>query len=151
MLRTFSTAMWSEAVKTFRSQMGVLSEKIERERGLIKIPVTLPEGRVLSLSPGPHNELQKAIVEEFLPLAPGSEVVYVGDAHKKSLLVNESKLVELGFVQLEHGILPDVIAYYAKKTGFCSLRRFTPPTRSHNCVTLSWKGSHHAARSRGST
>ncbi|OHB66897.1 MAG: hypothetical protein A2Y76_10780 [Planctomycetes bacterium RBG_13_60_9] len=115
-LRTFGTEGWDKAVETFCAQMGVLSEEIERARRLARIPVTLPQGHTLSLSPGPHNELQKAVIEEFLPrFAPGSEVLYIGDAHKKSLLADERKLVEFGFTNLAHGILPDVIAYYREK------------------------------------
>lgn len=38
------------------------------------------------LSPGPHNRLQVAIIEEFGPrFAPGARVLYVGDAAHKTL------------------------------------------------------------------
>jgi len=49
----------------------------ERTRKLHKVPVTLPDGSRLELSPGVHNELQRLIVEEFAPrFAPGSVVLY---------------------------------------------------------------------------
>ena len=115
-LRKFNTALWRQAVEDFRKKKGVLEKKIERPRELHKIPVTLPQEQKFRLSPGPHNELQKAIVEEFLPrFAPGSQVLYLGDTQKKSLHVNETKLKNLGFPYREHDVLPDVVAYYEKE------------------------------------
>ena len=49
-----------------------------------------------TFSTGEHNELQKAIIEEFAPrFAPNSECLYVGDTIKKDLVKNEEKLLEL--------------------------------------------------------
>lgn len=115
-LRKFGTVMWSQAVQEFRKNAGTLAQKIERPREMQKIPVQLPQGQKLSLSPGAHNELQKAIIEEFLPrFAPDSKVLYIGDTQKKSLIVNETKLEELGFPYGEHDMLPDIVAYYEEK------------------------------------
>jgi type II restriction enzyme len=80
------------------------------------VAVTLPNGTLLKLSPGPHNSLQKAIVEEFIPrFLPGSEVLYVGDTTKKTLVLETARLKELGFFELAHDTLPDVVAYDAKR------------------------------------
>ena len=58
---------WYEKVKkTFLSDMSV-KEKLERHRTIELIPVTLADGEVLEFSKGEHNDLQKAIIEEFLP------------------------------------------------------------------------------------
>lgn len=59
---------------------GSLTKAYERARKLHKVPVTLPDGSKVDLSPGVHNELQRLIVEEFAPrFAPGAVVVYLGD------------------------------------------------------------------------
>ena len=79
------------------------------------IPVKFPTGREISLTSGPHNILQKAIVEEFLPrFAPGAEILYLGDTTKKQLFKHEERLQTLGFFDLNRDLLPDVVAYDEK-------------------------------------
>ena len=40
-----------------------------------------------TFSPGKHNQLQKAIIEEFAPrFAPHSECLYVGDTIQKDMV-----------------------------------------------------------------
>ena len=52
------------------------------------MPVQI-NGQDFSFSPGKHNELQKAIIEEFAPrFAPNSECLYVGDTIEKDLVKN---------------------------------------------------------------
>lgn len=69
-----------------------------------------------TLSPGFHNQLQKAILEEFAPrFAPNSECLYVGDTTNKDLVKNVDKLSELGFEITLHEKMPDVVLYRADK------------------------------------
>jgi len=115
-LRSFGNDSWSKYVKKFIQESGSLKDKINRGRDIKKIPVLLPSGQQLKLSAGPHNDLQKAIIEEFLPrYAPGSQVLYIGDSHKKSLLMDSEKLNALGFFELKHDILPDIVAFDKKR------------------------------------
>ena len=66
------------------------------------------------ISPGSHNQLQKAILEEFAPrFAPNSECLYVGDTTNKDLVKNVNKLSELGFEITLHDKMPDVVLYRA--------------------------------------
>jgi hypothetical protein len=70
----------------------------------------------VKLTPGPHNELQKAVIEEFLPrFVPDAKVLYLGDAAKKLLFVAEEELSTLGLPTPGRGPLPDVVAYDAKR------------------------------------
>nr|WP_255563059.1 BsuBI/PstI family type II restriction endonuclease [Fibrobacter sp. UWR1] len=65
-----------------------------------------------TFSPGKHNQLQKAIIEEFAPrFAPNSECLYVGDTEQKDLVKNEGKLKALGFEITLHDKMPDVVLY----------------------------------------
>ena len=67
-------------------------------------------------STGKHNELQKAIIEEFAPrFAPNSEYLYVGDTIEKDLVKNVDKLTELGFEITLHDKMPDVVLYREDK------------------------------------
>lgn len=115
-LRLFGDDSWNDCVKEFIYKVGSLKARINKRRNIKKIPVILPTGQRLNLSAGPHNDLQKAIIEEFLPrYAHGAQVLYIGDTHKKALLVDDKKLNDLGFFKLKHDMLPDVVAYDKKR------------------------------------
>ena len=80
-----------------------------------KMPVKI-NGHDFTFSPGPHNELQKAIIEEFAPrFAPNSECLYVGDTTEKDLVKNVAKLRKLGFEITLHDKMPDVVLYREDK------------------------------------
>ena len=65
---------------------------------------------------GDHNDLQKAIIEEFLPrYGHGAQVLYVGDTSDKYLYLEKERLKELHFFEISHEELPDVIAYSNQK------------------------------------
>ena len=67
-------------------------------------------------SAGKHNELQRAIIEEFAPrFAPHSECLYVGDTTEKDLVKNVYKLGKLGFQITLHDKMPDVVLYREDK------------------------------------
>ena len=72
--------------------------------------------KALNFLAGKHNELQKAIIEEFAPrFAPNSECLYVGDTIEKDLVKNVEKLKELGFEITLHDKMPDVVLYREDK------------------------------------
>ena len=73
-------------------------------------------GENFTFSPGKHNQLQKAIIEEFAPrFAPNTECLYVGDTTEKDLVKNVERLQELGFAITLHDKMPDVVLYSEEK------------------------------------
>ncbi|SPF51330.1 Type-2 restriction enzyme PstI (fragment) [Candidatus Sulfopaludibacter sp. SbA4] len=61
---------------------------------------------------GRHNQLQKAIIEQFLPrFGHGAEVLYVGDTANKYAFINRERLARLKCFDIEESKLPDVLAY----------------------------------------
>lgn len=79
------------------------------------MPVRI-NGADFEFSPGKHNELQKAIIEEFAPrFAPGAECLYVGDTIQKDLVKNTERLTQLGFAITLHDKMPDVVLYREDK------------------------------------
>ncbi len=95
----------------FLKKHGSLSDKYASKRKMNKMPVRI-NGSDFTFSPGKHNSLQKAIIEEFAPrFAPNSECLYVGDTIKKDLVKNEARLAELGFEITLHDKMPDVVLY----------------------------------------
>lgn len=74
------------------------------------VAVRVPEGWELRLSPGRHNELQRAVVEEFAPrFAPGANLLYLGDTTDKDLLVDRARLAQLRIPMTDHDKLPDIV------------------------------------------
>jgi type II restriction enzyme len=123
-IRTFRVADWYEP-KKFMENRPTLSSKLSTPREITRTTVTLPSGVVLDFSPGQHNVLQKAIIEEFLPrYGYNAEVLYVGDAAKKFLVLEKEKLEELRFFELAHGELPDIIAYSAERNWLYLIEAF---------------------------
>lgn len=115
-IRKYGQTNWDEAVKRFMQGREALAEELAQAREMEAYPVTFPSGQVVRLEGGEHNLLQKRIVEEFLPrFGFGSEVLYLADAKKRDLFLDEKRLNELKFFELKHGELPDVVAYSRKK------------------------------------
>lgn len=82
---------------------------------MTKMPVKI-NNKEFTFSAGKHNELQKAIIEEFAPrFAPHSECLYVGDTIEKDLVKNVEKLKKLGFEITLHDKMPDVVLYKEDK------------------------------------
>ncbi|GKT33252.1 DNA (cytosine-5-)-methyltransferase, partial [Aduncisulcus paluster] len=93
LIRSYGRDTWEEALITFRNAVGQLKDRLSKAREFKGVPVKLPEGKKLTLSPGPHNKLQQAIIEEFLPrYAKSPKVLYIGDTAKKILLHEEEEL-----------------------------------------------------------
>lgn len=105
----------AEVVSHFLSNHESLISIYASKKKFQKIPVTI-NGKDLSFSVGKHNELQKAIIEEFgARFAPGAECLYVGDTIEKDLVKNEKRLSELGFEITLHDKMPDVVLYREDK------------------------------------
>jgi len=116
LIRNFGSKDWEKSISDKLKDIEPLSKKLRRERDIAKVNVTLPSGGELSFSAGEHNDLQKAIIEDFLPrYGHGAEVLYVGDTSDKYLYLEKEKLEKLDFFEISHDELPDVIAYSKKK------------------------------------
>lgn len=102
-------------LKAFKKNHQSLIEIYASKKRMTKMPVKI-NGQDFTFSPGKHNQLQKAIIEEFAPrFAPYSECLYVGDTIQKGLVKQEERLKELGFTITLHDKMPDVVLYRADK------------------------------------
>lgn len=116
LLYSYGSEEWDMRLSEYLKEAKSLKEELECRRNLMKVPVTLPGGKRINLSYGAHNDLQKEIIETFLPLFGfGAEVLYVGDTTDKFLHLDEKALKEINFFVLEHDELPDVVAYSHEK------------------------------------
>jgi type II restriction enzyme len=115
LLHSYGTPDWHAALAQFLAGRENLSEQLKAMRRLERIPITLGSSE-LQFGPGEHNELQKTIVEQFLPrFGFGAEVLYIGDTEDKLLFCNSQELLKLGFFELAHDKLPDILAYSRNK------------------------------------
>lgn len=115
LIQTYDSPEWEDSLNEFLSEHESLIDIYSSKRELLKRPVMI-NGEKFSFSLGPHNELQKQIIEEFgSRFAQGSECLYVGDTAKKDLLINHEKLEDLGFAISTHDKMPDVILYCEDK------------------------------------
>jgi adenine-specific DNA-methyltransferase len=111
-IRKYGTDEWEEALQSFIDCNSTLVEKYARKRDVHKVPVRINKENFLMLSPGEHNVLQKAIIEEFGPIfAPGSQLLYLGDTEHKTLFIESELLEDLNIPVTQHDKLPDVVLF----------------------------------------
>lgn len=115
MVRKFQTLEWQESVNHFFMYHDKLVDIYVSKKKMTMMPVRI-NGVDFQFSTGKHNELQKAIIEEFAPrFAPDSECLYVGDTIEKNLVKNVDKLAYLGLKITLHDKMPDVVLYREDK------------------------------------
>lgn len=114
-VRKQGTPGWPDALREFVKKKGRLTERYEKRKKKYSIPVNLPDGTLVSFTPGKHNELQIKIIQEFRTrFCPNTKVVYVGDAAKKMLHIDKQLLIKLNISITKHDKLPDVVLYDSK-------------------------------------
>lgn len=115
LLKQMRTKEWEKAINRFLKYHEKLVDIYASKKKMTMMPVKI-NGFNFNFSAGKHNELQKAIIEEFAPrFAPYSECLYVGDTIKKDLVKNIDKLTKLGFEITIHDKMPDVVLYRKEK------------------------------------
>ncbi len=131
-LRLYQSNGWETELAAFRSSHGALLEVYRRRRRMREIPIRTSTGEEIRLSPGRHNELQSQVVTDFGPkFAPGAVLLYLGDAAKKLLHLDEKRLLRLGVPITEHDKLPDVVLYDEERNWLFLIEAVT----SHGPVT----------------
>ncbi len=141
LLRTFGTPQWHERLTDYLSERETLTAGYAKERERNRIPVEIAPDKQITLSPGEHSELIRAVIEDFAPrFAPGSVLIYVGDTSKKWAYFDAARLVELGVVVDSYGKMPDIVFYYTAKNWLLLVESVT----SHGPVN----GKRHAELAR---
>jgi len=116
LLRTFGTSAWHDGLTAYLAERERLVARYAKEREQNCIPVEIAPGKKITLSPGDHSELIRAIVEDFAPrFAPGSMLVYAGDTGDKWGYFDAPLLAGLGVDVDSHGKMPDVVLHYTAK------------------------------------
>jgi BsuBI/PstI restriction endonuclease domain/BsuBI/PstI restriction endonuclease HTH domain len=116
LLRSFGSPEWHDNLTTYLSQNQTLAAQYAMEREQNRIPIQIAPGKEITLSPGEHSDLIRAIVEDFAPrFAPGSVLVYAGDTGDKWGYFDAVLLAELGVNVDSHGKMPDVVLHFVER------------------------------------
>jgi adenine-specific DNA-methyltransferase len=112
----FDTLKFEDKLNEYLTELPGQLELYAAERKKIRIPVTLPRGQEITLSPGGQNELLQKIIEDFCAYyTAGGMVLYIGDADEKQAFFDREELKNLGVTLDEHGKMPDLIVYMKDK------------------------------------
>ena len=122
-LREFPDGQWMAKIEEYKADLQNLQELYRRTLDMQKIPVKLPNGQEIKLSPGKHNQLHADIVHEFCPrfIGEGGIVLYIGDTASsrneggKLMVLETGALEALGVPPMSHDKLPDVVVYDKKR------------------------------------
>lgn len=146
LLKTWGTAKWEKNIKTYLSSVDTLRKRYAQEREMKRIPIEVPPGKVITLSPGGQNILVEKIIADFCEIfTPGGKMVYVGDTEDKFAYYDESLLKSLGVSIESHGKMTDVVVYHVQKNWLVLIEAVTAhgpvnPKRKMELVKL-FRGS----------
>ena len=116
LLRSFDTPGWNKNLQKYLRKVKTLTKLYEREREMQRLPVILPDGQKIKLSPCGQNILIKKIIKDLCSLfTPGGHLIYVGDTNSKCAYYDSNKLAALGVTIKEFSKMPDVVVHHIKK------------------------------------
>ena len=118
-LAVYPSGKWRAKVKEYKEIFPDLTAQYDRALDMNKIPITLPSGQTIKLSPGKHNQLHADVVSEFCPrfIGSGGRLLYIGDTASsrkeggKFMFLESEYLNSLGVPAMSHEKLPDLIVY----------------------------------------
>ena len=115
-IKAYGNRDWTGKLSAFKSMASTLTAQYAKERLMDMVKVKIRKDLQVSLSPGKHNELIRAIIEDMAPrFIPGSTLVYIGDTGEKWGFFDDALSARLGFSVEVHGKMPDVILWQEEK------------------------------------
>lgn len=116
LIRAYRTSDWHEKLKLYLGKVDGIRREIKRHRESFRVPVRLPDGTQVTLSPGGQNPLIKAIVESFCErYTPDGVVLYLGDTESKFENYTIPALRKLGVELSPSSKMPDVIVHHVSE------------------------------------
>ena len=111
-ITSYDTSAFDKLAKKFVANSVKRASKYQKNRDILRVPLKLIDGNEVFLSPGLHNEIEVAIVNEFgSRFAKGAKLIYLGDTENKDVIFDKELLSKLGYTLNDHGKLPDVIMF----------------------------------------
>lgn len=114
--QSFGSREWPKLLAAYHASREHTRHELHRQRSIARIPVTVPSGESITLSPGGQNPLIKQVIEEFCPrFTPGAVLLYVGDAENKFLHLDAKALSQLGVTVAAAAKMPDVVVFDSRR------------------------------------
>jgi hypothetical protein len=138
LIRAYGSSEWRKLLDTFEIDEEYIS-LFHGARDVTKLHVRLSEGLVIKLDDGPHNQIQKAVIEQFLPIFGNNAVVlYVGDTSEKQIHKCSAEMIALGLDVADRGMLPDIIAFSEDKGWIYLIEAVhsSNPLNAERCIEL---------------
>lgn len=139
-IKAYGSRDWTGKLAAFKSMASTLTAQYAKERLMDMVKVKIRKDLQVSLSPGKHNELIRAIIEDMVPrFIPGSTLVYIGDTGEKWGFFDDVLSARLGFSVEVHGKMPDVILWQEEKNWLVLVESVTShgPVDSKRYIELS--------------
>ncbi len=115
-VRSFGQPAWHSNLTSYLAKQQTLAARYAHERRQNRVPVQIAPGKEITLSPGEHSELIRAIVEDFgARFVLGGVLIYAGDTGEKWGYFDAVLLAQLGIDVDAHGKMPDVVLYYPQR------------------------------------
>ena len=115
-IKTYGGKNWADNMAAFKRVASTLAAQYAKERQMDMVQVRVRNGLHVKLSPGKHNDLIKAIIEEMAPrFLPGATLVYIGDTGEKWGFFDNELAAQIGLSVEAHGKMPDVILWLPGK------------------------------------
>ena len=112
LIRTYGTRSWPKKLSAYLAKRETLIARYASARAQNRIPVKVSSDQTITLSPGEHSELIRAIIEDFAErFTPGCKLVYAGDTGEKWGYFDAALLSNLGVSVDAHGKMPDVVPH----------------------------------------
>lgn len=116
LFRSYGAKTWAKNLEQYRAETGSLRKELQRHREISMIPVRLPDGTTVRISPGGQNPLIKAVIEAFCPrFTPGGTVLYIGDAESKFAHLHADEVTRLGITVPAPAKMPDVVVHDTRR------------------------------------
>lgn len=139
-MKAYGRRGWAAKLAAFKRASSTLVAKYAKERQMDMVQVQVRNGHNVMLSPGKHNELIRAIIEEMAPrFIPSATLVYIGDTGEKWGFFDKELAGRIGFDVDEHGKMPDVILWQEEKNWLVLVESVTShgPVDSKRHIELS--------------
>lgn len=126
LLRSYGTDEWQGEIDFYVSAHQSYQEKYSQIRQIDKGMSVTYNGEKFELKRSPHNKLQAAILEEFVPIfVPGARLLYIGDTKKREVIKDRDLLEMLNVKVLDHAMLPDLILYQEERKWLLFIEAYT--------------------------
>ncbi len=138
LIKKYETKAWKKALNSFSLDQEYI-DKFHSKREIEKLEVQVENGVSLSLDKGPHNLIQKAVIEQFLPnFGYQAHVLYIGDTSNKHMHEYPKKMAELGLNIEDRGMLPDIVAFSEAKQWLYLIEAVhsSNPLNPERCIEL---------------